>query len=194
MIKTLLFEPDKSINQTNYYTFENAFSKEEIMWIDNLSKMYEFKNGETVGNSDDSVRKSKIKWIYHSVESHWLYEKLINMSEEANNALWKFDLRGVIDSIQLSEYEENGGHYDWHVDIGPDPINHRKISMVVQLSDPEDYSGGDLMLWNNQTPSIAPKGIGSVTLFPSFMMHKVSKMEKGERKSLVLWIGGGSYK
>lgn len=194
MIKTLLFETDLSIDQTNYYTFTNAFSKEEIVWIENLANLHDYSKAETIGSSDESIRKSKVKWIHHDMRSHWLYEKLIKMSEEANNALWKFDLRGVIDSIQFTEYEENGGHYDWHVDIGPAPINHRKISMVVQLSEADDYEGGELVLWNSQVPTIAPKGIGNVMIFPSFLMHKVSPMVKGNRKSLVLWIGGGSYK
>lgn len=194
MIKSLLFETDSKIDQTNYYTFTEAFTPEEIMWVENLASLYEYTKASTISDSDESVRKSKIKWIHHNIESHWLYEKLIKMAEEANEALWKFDLRGVVDSIQYTEYEEDGGHYDWHVDIGPGSINHRKISMVVQLSQAEDYEGGELMLWNNIIPTIAPKGIGNIMVFPAFMLHKVTPMTKGKRKSLVFWLGGGSYK
>lgn len=194
MIKTLLFETDSKIDQTNYYTFTEAFTPEEIMWVENLASLYEYTKASTISDSDESVRKSKIKWIHHNIESHWLYEKLIKMAEEANDALWKFDLRGVVDSIQYTEYEEDGGHYDWHVDIGPATINHRKISMVVQLSQADDYEGGELMLWNGQIPTVAPKGIGNIMVFPAFMLHKVTPMTKGKRKSLVFWIGGGSYK
>lgn len=194
MIKSLLFETVSKIDQTNYYTFMEAFTPEEIMWVENLANLYDYNKAETVGNSDESVRKSKIKWIHHNMESHWLYEKLIKMAEEANEALWKFDLRGVVDSIQYTEYEEDGGHYDWHVDIGPATINHRKISMVVQLSQADDYEGGELMLWNGQIPTVAPKGIGNIMVFPAFMLHKVTPMTKGKRKSLVFWLGGGSYK
>ena len=116
------------------------------------------------------------------------------MVQEANNALWKFDLRSIIDSIQYTEYEEDGGHYDWHMDIGPGSINHRKISVVVQLSEADSYEGGELVLWNSNVPSVIEKGIGNVIIFPSFLMHKVTPMVKGNRKSLVLWLGGGSYK
>lgn len=194
MIKSLLFETDSKIDQTNYYTFTEAFTPEEIMWVENLASLYEYTKASTISDSDESVRKSKIKWIHHNIESHWLYEKLIKMAEEANEALWKFDLRGVVDSIQYTEYEEDGGHYDWHVDIGPATINHRKISMVVQLSQADDYEGGELMLWNGQVPTVAPKGIGNIMVFPAFMLHKVTPMTKGKRKSLVFWLGGGSYK
>lgn len=194
MIKSLLFETDSKIDQTNYYTFTEAFTPEEIMWVENLASLYEYTKASTISDSDESVRKSKIKWIHHNIESHWLYEKLIKMAEEANEALWKFDLRGVVDSIQYTEYEEDGGHYDWHVDIGPATINHRKISMVVQLSQADDYEGGELMLWNGQIPTVAPKGIGNIMVFPAFMLHKVTPMTKGKRKSLVFWLGGGSYK
>jgi len=30
-------------------------------------------------------------------------------------------------------------------------------------------------------------------LFPSFMHHRITPVTKGTRKSLVLWVGGGSY-
>ena len=194
MVKNLIFETDSSIDQTNFYLFNKAFSLEEIMWIENLSKLYDYTEGKTIGESNNSIRKSKVKWIHHSDQSNWLYEKIVNMVQEANNALWKFDLRSIIDSIQYTEYEEDGGHYDWHMDIGPKSINHRKISVVVQLSEAESYEGGELVLWNSNVPSVIEKGIGNVIVFPSFLMHKVTPMVKGNRKSLVLWLGGGSYK
>jgi PKHD-type hydroxylase len=40
----------------------------------------------------------------------------------------------------------------------------------------------------------APKKKGSVILFPSFTMHRVTPVTKGVRRSLVLWVGGEAYK
>ena len=40
----------------------------------------------------------------------------------------------------------------------------------------------------------APRGKGTVVIFPSYMMHRVSEVTKGTRESLVLWVGGDHYR
>ena len=40
----------------------------------------------------------------------------------------------------------------------------------------------------------APRKAGCVFIFPSFMMHRVTPVTKGTRKSFVLWLGGTHYK
>ncbi len=191
------FTPDLTVNQTQYYWFEKGFSEEEIDMVLSGSLDYNSKDGTVIGNQEqveDSIRKSKVKWLPNTAEWAWLYEKLAGMAVEANNALWKFDLHSIIDDIQFTEYEEGGGHYDWHMDIGPDTISHRKISMVVQLTDPEEYEGGDLEMMLSRQPFAVPRSKGAVTLFPSFVMHKVTPITKGTRRSLVLWLGGSHFR
>jgi PKHD-type hydroxylase len=39
-----------------------------------------------------------------------------------------------------------------------------------------------------------PRGKGPVVIFPSFLLHRVVPLTSGNRKSLVLWVGGGQYK
>ena len=191
------FNTDQTIDQTQYYWFENGFSKEEIEQIIKKSAQYTSKDGTIIGNQEEvesAVRKSKIKWLPNNPEWTWVYDKLAAMAVEANNTLWKFDLHTIIDDIQFTEYEAGGGHYDWHVDIGPSTISHRKISMVVQLADPDDYEGGDLELQPGNYSFAVPRKQGAVVLFPSFMLHRVTPVTSGLRRSLVLWVGGGHYK
>ena len=191
------FTPDLTVNQTQYYWFEKGFSEKEIDRILSGSLDYNSTDGTVIGNQEqveDSIRKSKVKWLPNTAEWSWLYEKLAGMAVEANNALWKFDLHSIIDDIQFTEYEEGGGHYDWHMDIGPDTISHRKISMVVQLTDPEEYEGGDLEMMLSRQPFAVPRSKGAVALFPSFVMHKVTPITKGTRRSLVLWLGGSHFR
>ena len=38
------------------------------------------------------------------------------------------------------------------------------------------------------------KGQGTVFCFPSYMLHRVTPVTKGVRKSFVLWLGGSSFK
>jgi PKHD-type hydroxylase len=191
-----IIPPNPNIDQTNFFAIEKVFSDEEIIWINNLQNLYPFVGATIIGDSSEvnQIRKSSIKWINHNDRSSWLYDKIVGLAIAANNQLWDFNLHSVIDSIQYTEYYEGGGHYDWHVDIGPSTINHRKISITVQLSDPEEYEGGDFELWTGGEFKRLPKSKGDAILFPSFLLHRITPVTKGTRKSLVLWIGGGSYK
>lgn len=190
------FDVNQNIDQTNYYWFENAFDKQELEWIDNLKELYPFEKATTVGGEEttDLARKSEIKWMNCDDNSWWVYNKLTELVQEANKAMWNFNLHTIIDSIQYTEYYEGGGHYGWHVDIGPGSINHRKISITVQLSDGDDYEGGDFEIWSGGDFKTCPRKKGCTIMFPSFLLHRVTPVTKGIRRSLVLWVGGDTYK
>ena len=184
------------INQTNYYWYKEGLDLIDVQKVEDLADTHPYTKGTIIGNDEivESVRKSKIKWLYPNDGSQWLYDKIINMVVEANNTMWNFNLYSVIDSIQYTEYSEGGGHYDWHMDIGPGSISHRKVSITIQLSDPSEYEGGDLELWYGGSTIQIPKNKGLTVIFPSFSMHRVTPITKGVRKSLVLWVGGEHYK
>ena len=193
------FPIDTSANQTNYYWFENGFSKEELNEVERLVANLEFVRGTTQDQDDfteNDYRKSNIKWVPMNDEYKWIYDKIGGMAQEANKEMFHFDLYSMPEQIQYTEYyDHEKGHYDWHMDIGGDNLSQRKISITVQLSDSEDYLGGDLQLWPGGTyPIQAPRGKGNVVIFPSFMMHRITPVIKGTRKSFVLWLGGGHYR
>jgi len=190
-----IFPIKEDINQTNYYWFENGFTTQEIDTIVNGSLEYEFQKAIIMdeGNTD-KFRKSNIKWLPFESKWEWVIDKIMSQVTEANNAIWNFELKSIIDNIQYTEYEGNGGHYDWHLDIGPGSISHRKISITIQLSDPEEYVGGDLQIMTGSEYTTVPRGKGTVVIFPSFLLHRVVPLTSGNRKSLVLWVGGDHYK
>jgi PKHD-type hydroxylase len=200
-----VFPLNPQLNQIDYYWFEKGFSNIDIYKVLQISKLYNFQEALTQDeielNNDEKkeylIRKSNIKWMpLEADKTEWLYEKLMYMTLEANFNYWKFDLSYIKDVIQYTEYtgEESGG-YDWHLDVGAYPVNHRKISITVQLSDSDDYEGGDLEFWlGGKTQTKAPRQKGAVVIFPSFLLHRVTPVTKGVRKSLVLWVGGNSYK
>jgi PKHD-type hydroxylase len=192
-----IFPNDPRVDQTIHAEIPDALTAEELMWIENLVKLYPYQDATISNDStvEDAVRKSKIKWITLDEKSHWLYEKLALLSHHCNMDKWKFNLHSIIDHIQYTEYHDNGGHYTWHMDIGPEGMNHRKVSITIQLSSPDEYEGGELQLLahdNNHKPMEKKKG--AAVLFPSFLVHRVTPVTKGIRKSLVLWVGGDSYK
>ena len=154
-----------------------------------------FTEGEVI--SDEETRTSRVKWIPQQPPFIQLYDKLSKLIERSNQNLWGFELGSTIEQIQYTEYHaEDKGHYDWHLDIGNDHYSLRKISLTVQLSDPNDYEGGILELNHSGDDSSisAPKTKGSVFIFPSYLRHRVTPVTKGVRKSLVLWVGGNQFR
>lgn len=187
-------------NSQNYYWFKHGFSKEELNRVYEGVAKLPFNDATTFGNENPEtmkkVRSSSVKWIPKNEEWIWLYEKLMDMANIANNEVWKFNLISAPELIQYTEYyASEGGHYDWHQDIGPGIGSQRKVSITVQLSEADEYEGGELEMWSGgDAVATAEKGAGVVFIFPSYMMHRVTKVTKGTRRSFVLWVGGDHYR
>jgi PKHD-type hydroxylase len=182
----------------NYYYYTNGFNSEELDKVYKDVATLDFEQATTIDSKSNGkeMRSSSVKWIPNTSQWSWLYFKLMDLAVQANNALWHFDLYSVQDSIQYTEYyATENGHYTWHQDFGPGTPSLRKISITVQLSGPDEYEGGDLEYWQGGNNIIqAPKDKGVVFIFPSYMMHRVTPVTKGIRRSFVLWVGGEHYK
>lgn len=181
---------------TETYTFVDSFTDEEIEWILNYCPNIPETHGE-VGEIDGEVadvRTSSIRWIPINKDTLFIYERILSMVKEANDEIWDFNIHSLSEEIQFTEYygSENG-HYSWHLDIGP-KINYRKISITIQLSDEDEYEGGELELLKGHDSVVIPKEKGMATLFPSYVLHRVRPVTKGIRRSLVLWVSGPSFR
>lgn len=147
--------------------------------------------------SNDQYRKSEIRWINPN-EAPFIRSLLWFYAREANRNAFGFDVDYLPD-IQYTKYNAtDGGKYDWHCDTfwaNPSAYD-RKISIVIQLSDPSEYEGGDFLI-DPQYPQLDPQLIrakGTVLVFPSFINHCVTPVTKGERRSLVSWIQGPKFR
>ncbi len=184
-------------NLISHYIFDKAFSDTELQKIEEIQANYPFEAAVLAEEKDniDHIRQSQIKWL-RSVhqESHWIFMKFAQMAAEANAQMWGFDLTGMLEDLQYTVYPADSGHYTWHMDIDRGRAAQRKISVTMQLSDPSEYEGGDLELFTSSDVMRAPKEKGTVILFPSYFMHRVTPVTKGTRKSLVLWISGPPYR
>jgi PKHD-type hydroxylase len=188
---------NKNSSLVNYYYYSKAFNNEEIDKILEISRNYQTFDGNVSDKIDYNYRRSKVSWLKLNDETHFIYEKIIYLMKEANKIMWNFNITNLIEPIQLSEYNEGSenetpGHYDWHMDLGQN-YSTRKISVSIQLSDENDYEGGDLEFKIHNSDIKAPREKGTIVFFPSYIIHRVTKVTKGQRKSLVLWLHGPPF-
>lgn len=144
----------------------------------------------------DKMRSSTVRWLsYSDLDLLWLRMRIEEKILVANRESFGFHLQPGFTEIQFTEYHAAaGGHYDWHEDNSASmkkPMD-RKLSFVLQLTDPAEYDGGDFELH----PSADPLPPGSYTrqgdalIFRSGLRHRVAPVTRGTRYSLVTWVHG----
>lgn len=179
------------VNQAHYYYFNQGFTPDECNRIIETFKSVCENDATVFGDNVISARKTKVAWIPYNDTTKWIYDRILGMAASANNAMFKFHVTSLRDTIQFGMYDESfQGQYQRHIDIGENLNSQRKLSVSVQLSDPSNYEGGSLILKHTETP----KCQGDVSVFPSFLEHEVTPVTKGTRYSLVLWIYGPHFR
>ena len=67
--------------------------------------------------------------------------------------------------------------------------------MVLMLSDPSEFEGGELQIKTDSDDAITlEQKKGRAWFFPSYILHRVTPVTRGIRRSLVLWVGGPEFK
>lgn len=194
-------KPKHSPGKDTHAYWENFLSEEDINYLIEQSKNETGQaciggaNNESVINA--AIRTTDISWVNLNDENMRLWEKISEAVSKVNAQFFKFDLSGFYEPMQIGTYKaESGGHYDWHIDASNTDMNTpRKLSMVMSLSDPSEFEGGELLIKTNRdTPISLELKKGRAWFFPSYVLHKVTPVTKGVRKSLVIWIGGPEFK
>ena len=178
-------------------------------------QMQDSRLGGDVLNKDK--RDSQNAWI---PTNHWVGGFMWHFIERANRENFLYDLKCIDgESMQYTRYQE-GQFYNWHNDSGlsthykpiaignrgngqenyQDFVNQncemvRKLSFALQLSDPDEYEGGNVQLLDEMgSPYIVPRKRGTIVLFDSRTQHRVLKVKKGVRRSIVGWVVGPRWK
>lgn len=138
----------------------------------------------------DQARDSTVRFLWPQPETRWLFDKLEYAVQRLNEG-YRFDLGGFYEGAQVAAYSA-GGHYDWHLDVGEQYYSNRKLSLSVQLSPASEYDGGELEFRATDEP--APRQQGALIVFPSFLLHRVKPVTRGQRHSLVSWVSGPPFR
>ena len=145
----------------------------------------------------DQYRSSEIRWIPTSLTPD-VTGLLWSFAHTANRNAFGFDISYLNDIQYTTYYANKNGKYDWHHDTfwGNPTAFDRKISIVIQLSDPQDYEGGDFEIdpQYQALPAEEIRAKGTVIAFPSFIRHRVTPVTKGVRRSLVCWVEGPKFR
>ncbi len=169
------------------------------------------------GVIDSKIRQSENTWI---PSHHWVNGFIMHYVNIANKTNFLYDLDGIDgETVQYTVYNE-GCFYGWHTDqdyesfykpisktnrddsevLVHDYLNKnteliRKLSFSLLLSDPDEYEGGNFQMMNGCKQSyFVPRKKGILSVFDARTPHRVQKVTKGTRKSIVGWCVGPRWK
>jgi PKHD-type hydroxylase len=193
-----MFEPAWKSLMAN--TIGPIFTPQQCQDIINMGhqqKAEEAKIGHKDGKQgayDTKKRITTISWIPFKAMPE-MYKIIERSMLQANRNHFGYEGMQLMEPAQFTEYPK-GGFYDWHMDADitgryEPPV--RKISMTILLSNQSEFEGGDLefMAEGNRPPSLIQ---GQAIFFNSMLRHRVAKIKKGMRQSLVMWFGGPPFK
>lgn len=198
--------------------FKKALSKKKIKGVTSG-----FAQNPNIINAQEELKKkrdSHVRWL----NDQWYYDILHPYVRAANrNAGWNFEWDWS-EPCQVASYKK-GQFYGWHRDsfiLSPDDKatddqknntmrgKIRKITSVLQLTDPKKYEGGDVRLAPLDSemekmdetsgglfkPNLftIPKTQGTIFCFPSFVWHRAQPVTKGIRYSVNTWHLGLPFK
>lgn len=136
------------------------------------------------------ARNCSAGWMDTTTENFKTYNKISVAVNDLNSREWGFSLN-EIEKLQYLEYRF-GQFYMRHVDNGDDVVATRKLTAVLQLTDPSKYIGGGLSVDAMAGGGKATKERGSLIVFPSHLPHMAWPVLLGKRQVLVGWFRGES--
>jgi len=134
-------------------------------------------------------RNCKMAWLRRDGPNDWLYSRVERLFDDVNKRTLRFNIDGELETLQYLEYGF-GNFYGTHTDNGADQVAERKLTMVIQLSDPSEYWGGRLRVYGQTKERHAPRERGHAAIFPSHLWHRANPVWRGKRKVLVAWKRG----
>ena len=193
----MIYEPKwKSLLANTIAPIFTPSQCQDIINMGHQQKAEEAKVGTTKkeGTYDTKKRITTISWIPFKALPE-MYQTIDRTMKQVNGNHFGYEGMQITEPAQFTEYPK-GGFYDWHMDADINCIHEpsvRKISMTILLSPQYEFEGGDLefMSEGNKPPPLLQ---GQAIFFCSLIRHRVSKVKKGIRRSLVMWFGGPPFK
>ncbi|MGE3727370.1 MAG: 2OG-Fe(II) oxygenase family protein [Candidatus Sericytochromatia bacterium] len=117
----------------------------------------------------------------------WLFDRLGNILQSVNQSNYHFELDQLV-STQRVNFGPND-YLDWHLELGEGLFSLRKLSLVLFLSPPSDYTGGKLEI-GSSSQRHQNQSQGSLLIFPAYFMTRIHAVQSGEMAFLQTWVHG----
>ena len=170
--------------------YKQLFSSDEAQRIVELSKVLQRYESKLETGTGRPLRDCSVFWIYRGHGADWVLDRVARMVHEWNRNFGFEIAANQPVAAQLTLYRASQ-EYSWHMDLGAGPSSLRKVSVVVGLNDPAQYTGGgtEIFYGGDESPTLrlAP---GDAICFPPYVMHRAVPVETGERWTLAMWLLG----
>lgn len=190
-------------NALSHVKVQSAFTKQQC------SEILQLCNDEFGSDGENQELISKVRVSNENFINNEEYKEEFFKHIRTINSIYnfKFDLTTVED-LQYTRYFD-GGEYKWHTDSHMAPYNDnasedlqgnvRKFTGILLLNNPIDFVGGEFELATglpddaNYVKEVSLDQ-GDMVVFPSFVPHRIKPVEKGCRKSIVVWAVGPLFR
>lgn len=178
--------------------WQDLFSAAELDAIERHGDRLEAQTGELAQPGYQDIRVTQVSWFARTPETEGFYNRMEEIVLALNARFFRFDLSAMV-PFQYAVYRgEEGGHFDWHKDYGRDARDPqqepRKLTISLQLSEDRAYQGCNLEVRAGNTIDVAPRARGTLIAFPANLLHRVTPITGGVRKSLVAWAAGPEFR
>jgi len=185
---------EQSKTDYTYWFFEDGLIPENCKKIIESCESELRGEDALIGGSGLGVLNKKIRDVKRISLSIYngIGASMIGAALSANQQAWKFDVTHS-NQCDYLKYDVDG-HYHAHTDTFIDPHwkECRKLTVLAFLND--DFEGGRLFLQTGHDKIYPPQKLGTILVFPSFVLHGVEPVTKGIRRSIVAWMVGPWFK
>ena len=187
----------KSQTKIDYWHWPKSFNKKNLIelnkFIESNFDMYEDKD-----NGAENVKKtSSVKIIYYKKMKDILHT-IIQTCRQVANEQFGYDLNEIydLDGCLLNMYKSSdSAEYHWHTD-GENILPHVDVKLTVLINvSTKKYEGGDFYICAGKEKHIKELNEpGNILMLKSHLLHKVTPVTKGERRTLTIFLKGPSFR
>jgi predicted 2-oxoglutarate/Fe(II)-dependent dioxygenase YbiX len=197
--------------QTGNFTDPAAFSSNNVASLDILSindaTLFDIEQCRTIVDSciaelwlptssaanTSALHTSKRQKLRGDVEG-FPFLNIRDVTKNANTTTYDFNLIGIIDQDfpQVFSYSE-GDFYNWHIDLSV-AAPSRKLTFIINLSDPAECEGGELEFLNVDTSQSNTSAQGHCLVFPSYTPYRITPVSKGHKHVIIGHVHGAVFK
>lgn len=184
--------PHDRLTFEEFNTFSDYYYAEDVITDDMCNKLIAYGEEHVVPQGSKHNKKFLQHKFHCFLPMHHEIHSILSDHWYAAAKHLQVDIE-YVEPYDLKVYPTNGfmnRHIDNYHGLSSIVQSDRKISMSLQLTDEDLYSGGEMIVGYRPTS----KKKLSATFFPSFFPHNVTTVTKGERWALVSWAWGPPWK